>query len=900
MSDLQAKFDQYINKYGKIPNATQFKKFAGIKYSEASKFIKTSKGRNRSTSTMKSNTIPKMKTRPSSKSLLVPKPKSKPKRKTNIKQQSKNVSNPSTITETSNPYLDSSITSKFITPQENETFIKQHSKSPKVSISKLSKTATQKQTKCHHINCKCNKYIENTSRWSKNKCKSCNHKKQKHFSTQTQTQNKPKTIVTNNKQREEQKLNTEYIGRNRAESVRVTNTQDNNAIPDKIEWNNIMTRQKSNSVPAIDINQQNLYSNTITTNPYIDSIEKMDSTGRMRSESVRQNIEDNINEPQWDNILPRMKSNSVPFVELNSNNKDKSVHEIVSIGVETKPKTVSVETQRKNSNDDMKIGLDIDYGGRTRSESVKHGMDNNMADMVVWDNVITRSKSNSVPGYDANQQLIEQAMDPKVKQFIDLAAGQSKSYESKEIDDDIKSPESYGHNDEDINDSDTIIIDNGSDTIKIGFGCTDDKHNPWNIFKSVIGFDNLTNETFIGNRAYNKNEIVKTVKLCNVINRGNVINWDYMETLWEYSFSKLSISAWEYNVLLTETVLRNNEEREKSVECLFESFDVNSMYLQNEACLSLYANGLMTGTVLGIGYGSTYCASIFEGFSVPQSVFKINSGGYDLTQYLKRLLANKHKIFTQNKQRYDKLIDEIKHKYCFVADIDMQTKTVDKYRLPDGEWIDIDMERYKCCEQLFGGFMNLNDESISEKNTKLLANNSGIHNLIYESVHSVNDNDLRNEFYSNVILSGGSTLFDNLPNRLRNEIIKLENKISKFIPATDSEMITNLGGMIHGKDFDGNKWRIYSSETKFLRHITSPSCFTLLSQLKPFPKHTFELMINNKSINNKYILNRLLNSAHELLKSINKNSKLLWTYFNEYILPWNGIWGNEKNFKLLQ
>eukprot|EP01084_Bolivina_argentea_P012021 22533_1 len=181
--------------------------------------------------------------------------------------------------------------------------------------------------------------------------------------------------------------------------------------------------------------------------------------------------------------------------------------------------------------------------------------------------------------------------------------------------------------------------------------------------------------------------------------------------------------------------------------------------------------------------------------------------------------------------------------------------------------------------------------------------------ILYYIENQFNNNNSNNLqwvkgiYLSSNISDGEITIYDSGKNKktiTMNEIIKLENKISKFIPATDSEMITNLGGMIHGKDFDGNKWRIYSSETKFLRHITSPSCFTLLSQLKPFPKHTFELMINNKSINNKYILNRLLNSAHELLKSINKNSKLLWTYFNEYILPWNGIWGNEKNFKLLQ
>eukprot|EP01084_Bolivina_argentea_P184922 318925_1 len=66
-----------------------------------------------------------------------------------------------------------------------------------------------------------------------------------------------------------------------------------------------------------------------------------------------------------------------------------------------------------------------------------------------------------------------------------------------------------------------------------------------------------------------------------------------------------------------------------------------------------------------------------------------------------------------------------------------------------------------------------------------------------------------------------------------NMIIKLETKISRFVPGTDTEHIGNLGGMIHGVDFDGNQWRIYCVESRFLRHITTPSCFSLLSKLVP-------------------------------------------------------------------
>lgn len=151
------------------------------------------------------------------------------------------------------------------------------------------------------------------------------------------------------------------------------------------------------------------------------------------------------------------------------------------------------------------------------------------------------------------------------------------------------------------------------------------------------------------------------------------------------------------------------------------------------------------------------------------------------------------------------------------------------------------------------------------------------------------------------LINGKVTLLDKTKNQKEvaiSEIVKMNDKISQFVPGSDSSKINNLGGMIHGTTFKGEKWRIYSEQTEFLRHITTNGIFTLLSKLKPFTKYTFEQMIENKEINNKYLLNRLLYSAHELLKNVNAN-KSLWSYFNEYILPWK-LWKNDKNFKLLQ
>ena len=39
MSDLKAAYDEYQQKYGKAPTATQLARIAGVKYIEASNFL---------------------------------------------------------------------------------------------------------------------------------------------------------------------------------------------------------------------------------------------------------------------------------------------------------------------------------------------------------------------------------------------------------------------------------------------------------------------------------------------------------------------------------------------------------------------------------------------------------------------------------------------------------------------------------------------------------------------------------------------------------------------------------------------------------------------------------------------------------------------------------------------
>ena len=70
---------------------------------------------------------------------------------------------------------------------------------------------------------------------------------------------------------------------------------------------------------------------------------------------------------------------------------------------------------------------------------------------------------------------------------------------------------------------------------------------------------------------------------------------------------------------------------------MFETFNVPAMYVANPGVLSLYSAGRTTGIVCESGDGVTFTTPIYEGFSIPHAVAKIQIAGRDLTFFMKKL-----------------------------------------------------------------------------------------------------------------------------------------------------------------------------------------------------------------------------------------------------------------------
>ncbi|XP_069753386.1 actin-6-like [Narcine bancroftii] len=310
-----------------------------------------------------------------------------------------------------------------------------------------------------------------------------------------------------------------------------------------------------------------------------------------------------------------------------------------------------------------------------------------------------------------------------------------------------------------------VVIDNGSGLIKAGFSGDVE---PRSVFHNIIGKPRQKalvigaeqKEFYIGEEAQVKRGVLS---INYPVEHGIVTSWDDMEKIWRYLYDhQLKIKPSERPVLLSEAPLNPLANREKMSQILFEGFDVPAMYLAIQAVLGLYASGRITGCVIDSGDGVTHSVPIFEGYCLPHAVLRLELGGRALTEYLARILTESGVSFVSSAEK--EIARDIKERLCYVA-LDLQAELCKKacdvekdYKLPDGQVVKIHSQRFRCPETLFLP-ANLGIEA------------PGIDKLCFNTIMKC-DIDLRRDFFANVILAGGSSLFPGLDERMLKELTK--------------------------------------------------------------------------------------------------------------------------------
>ncbi|EEY14577.1 alpha-centractin [Verticillium alfalfae VaMs.102] len=275
----------------------------------------------------------------------------------------------------------------------------------------------------------------------------------------------------------------------------------------------------------------------------------------------------------------------------------------------------------------------------------------------------------------------------------------------------------------------------------------------------------LEGEVFIGQKA--ATELRGLLKIRYPLEHGIVTDWDDMEKIWD--------------------------NRDIAAQILFETFNVPALHTSIQAVLSLYASGRTTGIVLDSGDGVSHAVPVYEGFAMPSSIRRIDVAGRDVTEYMQTLLRKSGYVFHTSAEK--EVVRLIKESVTYVAHDPRkeekewiqrsgdQPKTAE-YVLPDGHKLKIGAERFRAPEILF-------DPEI------IGLEYPGVHQIVVDAINRT-DLDLRKSLYSNIVLSGGSTLTKGFGDRLLTELQRLavkDMRIKIFAPP-ERKYSTWIGGSI--------------------------------------------------------------------------------------------------------
>ena len=341
------------------------------------------------------------------------------------------------------------------------------------------------------------------------------------------------------------------------------------------------------------------------------------------------------------------------------------------------------------------------------------------------------------------------------------------------------------------NDRPALVIDNGSGMVKAGFA---GEAQPCVEFPSIIGLPKYkkslkhedTRQSYVGSDAYAKRGVLK---LSYPIEHGVVTDWENMEHIWSHTFDQLRVEPEDRDVLLTEAPRNPKKNREKMAEIMFETFGVNGIYIAIQGVLSLYASGRTTGTVLDIGDGVTHTIPIYDGYAIENAINRFDLAGRDVTEYMQRLLESEGTSMNTSSEK--EIVRRMKERFCYcVTDLDAESRIYKernmsrKYALPDGNHVVLNDVMYETPEVLF--------------NPSLIGREMlGVHEAVNDSIVK-SDINIRKDLYSNIVLSGGTTMIKNFDKKLEYELSRLikGNTGVKVIAPKERKYSVWMGGSI--------------------------------------------------------------------------------------------------------
>ncbi|KAI4333122.1 hypothetical protein L6164_017966 [Bauhinia variegata] len=316
------------------------------------------------------------------------------------------------------------------------------------------------------------------------------------------------------------------------------------------------------------------------------------------------------------------------------------------------------------------------------------------------------------------------------------------------------------------------VVDPGSKLLKAGFAIPDQA--PAMMIPTQM-------KRMLDDGSVTDNSLTDDVTIDPIV-RGFIRDWDAVEDLLHHVL--YTGLGWEIGnegqILFTDTLCTPKANKEQLVQLMFETFNISGFYASEQAVLSLYAVGRISGCTVDIGHGKIDIAPVIEGAVHHIASRRFEFGGVDLTNFLAQELGKSNPRV--NLSMYD--VEKIKEQYsCCAEDELAYQKTQDscpleKHTLPDGQVITIGRERYSVGEALFQpSLLGLETHGIVEQ--------------LVRTISTVTSDNHR-QLLENTVLCGGTSSMTGFEDRFQKESCLCSSAIRPTLVKPPEYMPENL------------------------------------------------------------------------------------------------------------
>lgn len=311
--------------------------------------------------------------------------------------------------------------------------------------------------------------------------------------------------------------------------------------------------------------------------------------------------------------------------------------------------------------------------------------------------------------------------------------------------------------------------------------------------------------------------------------------------------TELALDPKDHPFLLSEPNIHDRAFRVQLTELLFESFQVPALYVVKTAALSSFSSGRSTSLVFDSGAAVTMATPVHDGYVLQKPIVKVDLGGDFITQKLaenlKDIVIRPHYSFHKEincyidageiqgdpeislQDRDSPRTTQSYHDFCVQdvlrdikechlkvsesspAEFAYSSHPTITYELPDGSALELGNERFTIPELLFTP-------------NRVLPGFAGVHNMIYDSITRC-DMDIRKELYSNVVVTGGNSLFNGFTDRLNKCLSELTTQTLKVkLIAPQSSIERRFSGWLGGSILSslGSFQQMWMSKLEYEEH----------------------------------------------------------------------------------